>query len=504
MITGKEYLSQISKIGIQRILSQVLSLLYWILITSIFTIHEIGIIAILAIIVNVGEPVALLRLYTYAEFKLSHSMGEKKWDVIHGTIQRTVGISLLIGIAIGVGFFFMAKPIVDIAMISTEYILLIRLTGIAIIVSPLVRLGRSFLAGLLRGDAISYIMFLQPLTLFVSGVVLFPYLRLLGLPIAWIISNLIPFLVSLYFIRDVFGHSRVSPPLKEIFEFSLPLCGAGIVQFFSSWIDKIIVLAFLGVELLGLYYLVLKGVAVLRYLSSTLLALFFPIMCESLEYGKSRVQLVLSRVFKFVFTLGFPFLIFSSIIAFAFFSLIFFEKIIGGEVIFAILCAAFAFNIFREILESVLLAAGYKNVPLQVSSILLITKIVFLPIFLILFPVLDIVGIVYLIGFFATSIFLFMYFKKHISISIPFVSLFKIIFATGIATIVLFLLSTILIGLEFLLISLGCAIILYLVFLSIFKTYDEDDFIFLKNTTPKTLHPVINLLQRLGRREKLN
>ena len=50
----------------------------FLIITSIFTLQEIGIIAILAIVVNTSVPVTLLRIYTYAEYKISHSLGEKR------------------------------------------------------------------------------------------------------------------------------------------------------------------------------------------------------------------------------------------------------------------------------------------------------------------------------------------------------------------------------------------------------------------------------------------
>lgn len=497
MITGKEYLTQTSIIGVQRISSKILSLVYWIIITSIFTLQEIGIIAILAIIVNTSVPVTLLRVYTYAEYKISHSLGEKRWDVIHGTVIKTAGITLLLAIIIGSGFFLIAEPIVGLLNISTEYILLIQLTGLAVIVAPLFRLGQSFLTGLIRGNAIATMSFIQPLTLCISGIILFPYLRLLGLPIAWIISSSISFLTSIYFIRDVLVFPSVSPSLKEIFAFSLPLCAAGIVRFLANRIDQFLVLAILGVDILGLYYLVLEAIAILHYLSRTLLTLFFTTMCESLEYGKSRAQLVLLRVFKFVLTLAFPFFVFSSIIGFPIFSLIFFEKISGGQLLFVTLCLVYAFTNVREILEFVLLAAGYKNVPLKRAMISLVTKILTLPILLILVPTLDIVGIVYVIELLAITFFIFTYFRKQISLSIPFSSMLKIIFASGIAAIVVFLLSTLFIGLEYLLIGLGGAIILYLVILSFLKAYDTDDFRFLKNSTPKILHPLINILQRL-------
>lgn len=210
MISGKEYVAQTSVIGSQRFLSQVLSLIYWVFITSLFTLHEIGIIAALAILVNIGEPVALVRLYTYAEYNISHSLGEGRWDVIHGTIRRTLEISLLVGLGIGIGFLVLARPTTNALQISTEYVLLVQLTGIAIITSPLVRLGRSFLNGLLRGYAVAYLQFVQPLTLLLSAVILFPSLRLVGLPLAWMISSVTPFLVSLYFVRDVFDHPSSS------------------------------------------------------------------------------------------------------------------------------------------------------------------------------------------------------------------------------------------------------------------------------------------------------
>ena len=501
MITGKEYLTQTSVIGTQRVLSKVISLIYWVLITSIFTLHEIGIIAILAIIVNISVPVALLRVYSYAEYKISHSLGDKRWDIIHGTIIKALGITLLLSVAIGLGFVLTAEYIVEILQISTDYILLIQVTGIAIIISPFFKLGRSFLSGLLRGNAIAFMGFLQSLTLFISGFILFPQLRLIGLPIAWIISNLISFVASVYFVRDVFVYPRINPPLKEIFGYSLPLGLAGIVQFFSGWIDQLLVLAFLGVDILGLYFLVLKGVEILRYLSSTLLDLFFPTMCESLEYGKSRAQLVLSRVFKFVFTLVFPFFLFSSIAGFSFFSIIFFGKVIGGQVLFTVLCLVYAFNNFREILEFVLLAAGYKNAPFQISGISLAVKMVSLPILLILFPIIDILGIVYIIELLATTLFVFAYFKRQMSLSIPFFSIFKIISASGIATISLFLLFSVFFNLEYLLAEIVISIIIYLVILSILRAYDDDDFRFLKNTTPTLLHPLINILKKFGKRK---
>ncbi|MFX1518946.1 MAG: lipopolysaccharide biosynthesis protein [Promethearchaeota archaeon] len=499
MITGKEYLAKTSVIGVQRIASKVLSLLYWIIITSIFTLQEIGIIAILAIVVNTSVPVTLLRVYSYAEYKISHSLGEKRWDVIHGTVVKTLGITLLLAVIIGLGLTFMAKPVVEILNISTEFILLIQLTGIAIIVSPFFKLGDSFLRGLLRGNAIAIMSFIQPLTLVISGFILFPFLRLIGLPIAWIISSSISFLTSIYFVRDVLKFPSKSPPLKEIFAFSLPLCGAGIIKFFSTRIDQFIVLVFLGIEALGLYFLVLEGVEILVYLSRTLLALFFPTMCEALEYGRSRAQLVLSRVFKFVSTLAFPLFVFSAIIGFPFFSLIFFGKIVGGQILFAILCLVFAFNSFRAILEFVLLADGYKNVPIQIAGISFIIRLIFLPVLLVISPTIDVIGVVYVVELFAITLFAFAYFKKQISISIPVFSLFKIISACGIAAILLFLLSTLTSGLRYLLVELGGAVIVYLAFISFLRAFDKDDFRFLKTVSPKILHPLIEFLAKLGK-----
>jgi len=499
MITGKKYLTQTSIIGVQRISSKILSLLYWIIITSIFTLQEIGIIAILAIIVNTSVPVTLLRVYTYAEYKISHSLGEKRWDVIHGIVLKTAGITLLLAVTLGIGFFFMATPVVKILNISTEFILLIQLTGIAIIISPFFRLGQSFLTGLIRGHAVAIMALIQPLVLCISGFILFPYLRLLGLPIAWIISSSISFLISIYFIRDVFTFPSISPSIKEIFAFSFPLCVAGIVNFFSKRIDQILVLAFLGVEILGLYYLVLEGITILHYLSRTLLTLFFPTMGESLEHGKNRAQLVLLRVFKFVFTFAFPFFVFASIVGFPFFSLIFFEKVDGGQVIFAMLCLVYAFTNFKEILQYVLLAAGYKNVPLQIAAISFVIKMVSLSSLLFFFLTLNVVGVVFLFELIATSVFVFLYFKKQLAFSIPFFSMLKIIFASGIASIVLFLCSTQYYSLLYLFIELVVSIIIYTIFLAVLKVYDKDDFRFLKKATPKLLHPLINFLQLLSK-----
>lgn len=254
---------------------------------------------------------------------------------------------------------------------------------------------------------------------------------------------------------------------------------------------------FLGVEPLGLYYLILKAINLLRYLTSTLLILFFPTMCSALEHSKSKAQTILSRIFKFVFALVLPFLMLSSITVFPFFSLIFFGKVAGGQFIFTVICLVFAFDNFREILEFMLLAGGYKNIPLQQSMISLLVRIVCLSILFLIWPVLEVIGVVYIIEVILTTFFILICFKKQMSFTLPSASIIKIVLTSVIITLGFFAVSTILLRLELIILTLGCFVIGYFVLLSIFRTYSDEDLEFLKNATPTLLHPLIRILKRL-------
>lgn len=498
-MNGKQYFNQTTVIGLQRIASKILMLFYWMLITALFSLQEIGIIAILALVVSIGEPVSLVRVYTYAEYQISHSLGEGRWDVINGVIVKTVMISLAIAGAIGIAFFLVARSIVGFLQISAEYILLLQLTGVALVVSPLSLLGQSYLSGLLRGKAMAIMTFIQPLTLFISGFILFPLTRLIGLPIAWIISSLSPFLVALYFIRDVFDYPRTAPSLKEILAFTLPLCGAGIVSFFASRTDQVLVIGFLGIELFGLYYLLLEAIMVLRYLSSTILKLFFPTMCESLELGRERAQTVFSKLVKFAFALVIPLFVFAAIVGFPFLSLVFFGKVAGGQVLFTLLCMSSVLIIFKRVIESVLLADGHIRVPLQLAVVSLVAKLTIFPALLLLFPVLEIVGVAFILEFLLIDLCIYIIFKRKPVLTIPLVAGSKIILVCGMSALLLFVLSLVFTNLVFMIVELVGVTLLYLVLLSITKTLTSDDFVLLKTATPQSLHRLINLFHVLNK-----
>lgn len=238
---------------------------------------------------------------------------------------------------------------------------------------------------------------------------------------------------------------------------------------------------------------------VLRYLSSTILKLFFPTMCESLELGRERAQTVFSKLVKFAFALIIPLFVFTAIVGFPFLSLVFFGKVAGGQVLFTLLCMSSVLIIFKRVIESVLLADGHIRVPLQLAVVSLVAKLTIFPVLLLLFPMLEIIGVAFILEFLLIDLCVYIIFARKLALAIPLIAGSKIILVCGMSSLLLFLFSLVFTNLVFLIVELVGVTLLYLVLLSITKTLDSDDFVLLKDATPRPLHRLINLFHVLNK-----
>lgn len=75
--------------------------------------------------------------------------------------------------------------------------------------------------------------------------------------------------------------------------------------------------------------------------------------------------------------------------------------------------------------------------------------------------------------------------------------LLKIIISGFVAVVDLVIVSTFLPQIEFVILAIGGSLLIYLVLLSLLKTYNDEDIEFLKKIAPKYLHPLFSVFQKL-------
>lgn len=179
-----------------------------------------------------------------------------------------------------------------------------------------------------------------------------------GLVIGWVLSDAITAAAYFAVAFRVLGTPRFDFPLTKLIRFSIPLTIGNIASFAQTWFDRILLAVFVPLALLGVYNATLVAFGVVAGISYSMNNMLFPAFSsiqgrvENISDMRNAIRMA-TRYSSFTLV---P--VAFGLLATAQPSLTLFvgQAYVGGYVPLMILCGAFAFTAFATVLGPVLLA----------------------------------------------------------------------------------------------------------------------------------------------------
>lgn len=442
--------------------------------------------------------ITMLGLKTVIVRYISFYQAKKNKEKIKGTILSSIKISLPTSIIFMVSLFLLSDKVSLLIFHNVRLIPILKLFSLTI---PFVILSNIFLYVILSYRRIEYQVGIKEIAESIIKLILtflfiyFGY-ELFGVAIAYIISIIITFLLSFYFMQkkcfNIFD-KKIKTKLfgAELLMVSFPLFFADIFTLIIKWADVFLLGFFRSTSEVGIYNVALSTASLLVLVPTGIMVLFLPIITRL--YSKKNmkeIKEVTLRTSKWIFFANFP--IFIILLAFSkpLLGIMFGKEYIIGSSALLILIFAYLLHSITHVNSSILIMLKKTKMILLVGIIITIVNIL---LNLLLIPKYGIIG-----GAVAMAFSLILNYIIYAALVYKITRIFtnwfiysKFIISGILSLLVIYLIKTrIEISLVNLIILFLIFVIIYFVTSILFKSFDEQDkeiFLVTKNKFHKML-----------------
>jgi len=282
---------------IQNTVSITISIISFAIIARLITQAEMGVLAVLMLIVGICQLIANLGLPSAATKFISQCVGKNDHESAASVSYQILRVSLTISVALAI-FCFILSDSVSLYLFKTlTYAILFKALAFDIIlIAGIFPCVNNSLLGLQKFREVSIINIISKAmkqTLIVS-LLLLGY-GLFGVLVAWCISDIINCSLGTTVIIKSFGFQTSRFSLKRLIKFSSPLFLGEIVGFSYEWFDRVLLLAFVSLNELGVYNVALTAFSILAGIPGAISTALFPKYSEI--HSREGIQAVENAIF---------------------------------------------------------------------------------------------------------------------------------------------------------------------------------------------------------------
>jgi len=288
--------------------ASVIGLITFVVITRVLSKEEMGIFAVLNLILSIAQTFGTLALTSAAVKYIAHYLEEKQIDKAKSVANLVLRICVVTSILSFCVLFFLAEWLSLWLFGTSSQTLLFQVLAFVLSFNILYLGVISFLQGLQKMFELSFIGLIYAIIQNFLGIYLILNgLGLLGIVYGWLAGVVVSTLLSLALTYRYFGISRKSHPIKPLIEFSLPLYLSQILTFFVGWVDQIFVLSFIGAVYLGVYYIAVRASVVPSLIFTSIIAALFPQLSELYaQNGATSLKGAFHTSTRYAMLIGFP------------------------------------------------------------------------------------------------------------------------------------------------------------------------------------------------------
>jgi O-antigen/teichoic acid export membrane protein len=262
----------------QNAASNIMMIVSFAILARLITPLEMGEMAVLLMIIEASRVIVCLGMSNSVTVLIAGSMAKDDRVAATGVFYQSIRTSLLLSLPVGTALFCLAGFLSTQLLHTPGEAMLFQLLALDIVVAGLLPILNSAMLGLQKIREMSVINLAYMATR-QSLIVVFTFVTrsLLGLVMAWVVSELAVTLAFLGYVRSNLGPPAFTFDLKRLVRFSFPLFLQEVTQYVYAWFDRVTLLTYLSLEGLGVYTTSITAFGVLAGVASAIGTSLFPI-----------------------------------------------------------------------------------------------------------------------------------------------------------------------------------------------------------------------------------
>jgi O-antigen/teichoic acid export membrane protein len=258
---------------------------------------EMGGMAVLLMVVGASRVVACIGMPSSVTRFMAESMARNDRARAAGVFYQAIRTNLILSSLVGMAVFLSAGHLSSWLLGTSERAILFQILAFDIVVAagllPTLNSAMLGLQKIREMSAVNIVYMLIRHTLIVAFT--FATRSLLGLVIAWVVSELVVALTLFKYVRSSIGFSTFAFDFKHLVRFSFPLFLQDAANYGYAWFDQVLLLGYLSLESLGVYTPVITAFGVLGGVASAIGTSLFPTYSAIHEEHGSRALADSSR-----------------------------------------------------------------------------------------------------------------------------------------------------------------------------------------------------------------
>jgi len=433
-----------SYIFIQNIATNIMMVVSFGILARLLTPVEIGGMAVLLMFVGASRVILCLGMSNSVTKFIAVSMARNDRAEAAGVFYQAIRTNLLLSLPVATALFLSGEFLSRELLGTPERAILFRLLALDVVVaSGVLPTLNGAMLGLQKVREMSLINLVY-MAIRQSLIVVFTFATrsLLGLVMAWIVSELAVALALFKHVRSIVGPATFTFDLKRLIRFSFPLFLEDAANYVCAWFDRMALLTYLSLESLGLYTTSMTAFGVLLSVAGAIGTSLFPTYSTMKEeYGSEVLSSSIRMATRYVSLIVTPLCLGLFSTAKPSLALFVGEAYAKGTEPLMILSLFFAFSLTSTALTGLLVVLGETVLSLKLTTLNIILGAAST---LILLPSLGMVGasiargITMATGLVTMTIAL----KKRISVGFDVEAFWKSLVSSGVMAAVVLLVQT--------------------------------------------------------------
>lgn len=284
----------VTYIYLQNIVNTLITLLYFPIVLRILSETEVGVIATLGMGLALFSILGTLAVPTAVTKNVSECVGKEQLGKVKTMYKRVAYFSLTIGIISTVALLFLFHILEFYTIIDKGFHYLMLLLALDVFISLVSAFQEGFLYGLQKFKEMSIIAIANN-TVKCGGAVLLLYFNygVVAVLLGWIIGDILKIVLSVTVIKMLFRNikdtANTVPLFSRLLRYSMPLYGKNILDYLSTYVDRLLLLAFIGFSQLAVYNVAITASSILLIISHPITQVLFPKFSELVGKNGERV-----------------------------------------------------------------------------------------------------------------------------------------------------------------------------------------------------------------------
>lgn len=273
-------------------------MVFYIVITRLFSIANVGAIALFVAIVGLFNVIFSFGLGTAAQHFTSYNLGKGDYAAVKKTIYKILGFGFAFSM---IGFAFLILMSTDIAVLflhSDSYDILIRVLAIVLLGNILFGILNGALLGIQNFRLSAIINIVIWISYYFGSILFAVFLRSLDtIVFGWMIGIFLGVAIELIVVVSSirkYGGPGTSPSNSFLFAYSLPVLFSGLITYGATYADRFIVSGLMSLASLGVYNFALLIASSIGFIVFPLNNILMPKFSEL--FGKGKRQEISSIV----------------------------------------------------------------------------------------------------------------------------------------------------------------------------------------------------------------